>query len=459
MNVKRPILGLALCSLVFIPSARAETRFVSGNGTHVAPFTNWMQAATNIASALAVAINGDTVLVSNGIYYLTSQIQVTNGVHLLSVNGPESATIDGQGATRCLYLSHSNALAEGFTIRNGFMDGAGGGGVICDTAGTVRGCTISHNSATTVSGGGGGVFLNGGGIVDRCRIVSNSVESINFISGNGMGGGGVTCAYGGLVENSIIAYNVSHAAGTGGGGGVSCWGVGTIRNSAVFANTNFSGEGYGGGGICVAEETDVRIENCTIVQNLARGWVSGDQGYGGGLWSWYGCTVVNTIVYSNSATTAGSNVYQTGEVSVFYNCCTVPLPSLGADNLTNHPSLDASSYRLLANSPCIDAGTNAPFMQDALDIDLQPRVFNGHVDIGADEASIIAHSIASTGIVSLAWDVISGSACQLRVTTNLTDSAWEDVGPRFTNDTNEITLTDTLSTTTPHMYQLLWLRP
>lgn len=463
MNSTLRAMGMAPLIFWYATAAQAETRFVSENGTHSPPFTNWTQAATNIAAALAFSIDDDTILVSNGTYYVSSQLQLTNGVDLLGVGGPDVTAIDGQGGTRCLYLSHSNALVEGFTIRHGYVNGAGGGGVLCETAGTMRNCLIAQNEDITTSGGGGGVFLNGGGVVDRCLIVSNQVES----PGQGedrMGGGGVACAFGGLVENSIVAYNTAHTGATGGGGGISCWGGGTVRGCAVFANTYYSGEGFGGGGICVMlnlqEANAVQIENCTVVRNAARGWLSDDQGYGGGFFSWGRATVINTIVYSNTAITAGDNYFLTGESADFRNCCIIPAPPFGSANLTNNPNLDSTvPYLLHAASPCINAGTNTPWVQDALDIDRQPRIFHDQVDIGADEASLIARAVTSPDGTGMIWEVIPDAVCQLRATTNLLDPTWFDMGARFTNDTNEIILSDTHSPDAHRFYQLLWSRP
>ena len=55
-------------SFVFLETGLAETRYVSLSGGHVPPFTNWVDAATNIQAAIDVASDGDTVLVTNGVY-------------------------------------------------------------------------------------------------------------------------------------------------------------------------------------------------------------------------------------------------------------------------------------------------------------------------------------------------------------------------------------------------------
>src|SRR5512136_198310 len=75
----------------------------------VAPFATWETAATNIQDAVDAAKNGDTVLVTNGVYNVGGQmtvtnaggevfgnrITVTNAIRLESVNGPLVTTIEG----------------------------------------------------------------------------------------------------------------------------------------------------------------------------------------------------------------------------------------------------------------------------------------------------------------------------------------------------------------------------
>jgi hypothetical protein len=58
---------------------------------------------------------------------------------------------------------------------------------------------------------------------------------------------------------------------------------------------------------------------------------------------------------------------------------------MGPGNLTNEPVfVSTTDLRLAAGSPCIDAGSNA-YVQGATDLDGNPRVVNGIVDIGAYE--------------------------------------------------------------------------
>lgn len=327
--------------------------FVALAGNHVAPYLNWADAATNIQAAIDAAGIGDMVLVSNGIYYVTSGILVTQAIEVVSVSGPAATIIDGSDTVRCVYLGAVGARLEGFTVRNGYgMGGPGGpdldygGGILCAT-GTVADCHVVGNWGYY----GGGISCGAGGLVENCRVEANTAE---------VGAGGIDCRSGGVIRNCLIITNSGTVV-----GGVACTGTALIENSIVAENRG-CGIWLSGG----------RAQNCTIVRNhatLAPGGVWADPGF-----------VHNAIIYAN----ASSNISTSAPGSEYSFCCTTPLPP-GVGNITNDPQL-TPSYRLRSTSPCIDAGTssNAP----ATDIDGETRWDHpgrpntvSFVDIGADE--------------------------------------------------------------------------
>lgn len=156
-----------LLALFLLPSTfvSAATHYVSPFGSHIAPFSTWANAATNIQSAINVASGGDTVIVTNGHYAVGSsslngnnRIIITNNITVQSVNGYSNTVIAGAAdsgtgecgaeAIRCLYMSAGRL--DGFTLRKGFTQSAG---------------TYSETS-------GGGALLEGGAI-NNCRIAGS----------------------------------------------------------------------------------------------------------------------------------------------------------------------------------------------------------------------------------------------------------------------------------------------
>ena len=180
--------------------ADVSWRYVSPGGAHQPPFTNWMSAATNIQAAVDVAGSGDTVLVADGYYPLTTEIVVSTNILLASTNGADATVVDGNGASRCFrLLSGAGCTVNGFTIMNGAHFGASwessdyGGGVwmgpsnqllnctvagctssvaggIYATMGTISNCTIWGNNASRDAGG---AYCEGG-VVRDCRFTSNT---------------------------------------------------------------------------------------------------------------------------------------------------------------------------------------------------------------------------------------------------------------------------------------------
>ncbi|NKB24202.1 MAG: hypothetical protein GKR87_07475 [Kiritimatiellae bacterium] len=344
-----PILFFCLTSAVW-----GATNYVSFSGSHTPPFTSWATAATDIQSAIDVASNGDTVLVTNGTYstggvavHGINRIAINKPITVRSVNGSAFTVIEGQGplgsnAVRCAYVM-SGAELIGFTLTNGFTKNVYvspeylGGGVWCGQNAVISNCFIVGNRAFD---SGRGVFQ---GILKHCSLVGNQAlqDGAMFLA---------------VVENCIVYSNLA----TYGGGTY----AGSIRNSIISDNSAsiFGGGMYGSS-----------AENCSITKNTAPN--------GGGT---YSSTVINSIVYYNSPNQwAGSGTYQ--------NSCTTPEPSganNGGNNTTNPPQFFdslAGDYRLLSTSPCIDTGSNQTWMINAADVEGTPRIINGFVDMGAYE--------------------------------------------------------------------------
>ncbi|MBN1675371.1 MAG: hypothetical protein JXR37_30300, partial [Kiritimatiellae bacterium] len=442
------------------PRASGDVHYVDAASTNAtAPYTNWSDAATVIQDAVDAASDGDTVLVTNGVYgvggaagypdgtSLSNRVAIYRALTVQSVNGPDVTVIEGQGpvgsnAVRCAYVG-SNAWLIGFTLTNGATHATGlhhatGGGAWSERgAAVVSNCTLSGNAAGESGGGSyGGILIDctlsgnsagiewgageGGGSfrghLTRCMISGNSATMRGggsawdtlvdcVLSANSCEGKGGGCSIWAVLTGCILSNNVAVEC----GGGVSdeC----TLSNCLLVGNRaidmdgggaedstlvecvllgNSAGEFGGGSFACV-------LTNCLLAGNMAA------QVGGGSLWdAAVACTLVanvasnrgggahystlqNSIVYLNSAPTGPNH-----DDSALDYCCTTPLPTSGVGNITSAPlfvDTNAGNYRLRTRSPCVDAGMNVPWMWHATDLDGNPRIVNGAVDMGAYEVA------------------------------------------------------------------------
>jgi hypothetical protein len=163
----------------------------------------------------------------------------------------------------------------------------------------------------------------------------------------------------------MVGFTLTNGSAFYNGGGVYCESTSAVLSNCVLSG-NWGGGAYGG-----------MLNNCALTGNWA------PEGGGGGA---AGCTLNNRIVYFNTATTGGNNYYPGQYDGMQLTCCcTTPMPTNGVGNITNAPLfVDQSSgnLRLQSNSPCIHSGNNA-YVVGSTDLDGNPRIVGGTVDIGA----------------------------------------------------------------------------
>ena len=430
----------------------AGTHYVDLNCTNpVSPYTNWVTAATNIQDAVDVAFEGDSVIVSNGVYsvggraiYGTNRVAVTKPITLQSVNGFPVTIIQGyqmpgtgygSDAVRCVYLTNGASLV-GFTLTNG---GAGpylshsyqssAGGVWCEsTNATVANCLIVANAGLEGGGAYGATLVNciltnniataGGGaafgMLSNCLIVDNSTvqsgggtESCSLnsctIVGNTastFGGGGVM---GGTSSNCTIALNTGYY----GGGAYQAY----LFHCDVFSNNAVQGGGAFQGTLngCDVEGNRAAAGGGTYQSILLSSALAGNWATNAAGGAWYGmitnCTITgnysqlgggtwgstqqNAVIYYNYAATADDN-YSGG---VLDHCCAWPKPLNGTGNIDSAPRL-VSAIHLSADSPCRGAGKT--FSELGTDID--GETWKNPPSIGCDEY----YSGGLTGLLSAA---------------------------------------------------------
>jgi hypothetical protein len=333
---------VSLGVMALLATARASAgsvRYVwPGSPAPGAGFLQWSNAAHTIQAALDAAVDGDTVVVTNGVYAagggpaagaaLTNRVCLTRAVTVRSVNGPSVTLLvgaegagggNGEGAVRCAYVG-TNAALIGFTLTNGHTRAAGGireqcgGGVFCESSGVVSNCLVTGSSAS--SRGGGAAY----GTLWHCELSGNAGDQ----------GGG---AFSATLYNALLTRNTA------------TWDGGGAYNATLY--------------------------NCTVAANTADS--------AGGL---YGGTAENCVVYDNTVATANTN----WTACTFAFSCTAPHPggsSVAGPPLFADPGL--GDWRLATGSPCTDSGTNRPWMGAAMDLAGAPRILAQRVDMGAYE--------------------------------------------------------------------------
>jgi len=396
-------------------SSFAATLHVDVNSTNpVPPYTNWATAANVIQDAVDAASAGDTVLVTSGVYAMggkavygtmTNRVAVDKPLTLLSVNGQEGTVIqgyqlpgttNGDGAIRCVYLTN-DTLLSGFTLAEGATRAAGdsiheqkGGGLWCESAsGVVTNCLIVNNTAH--SGGGGAL----GGTLVACTIISNSVPKSSWWGdGGGVDGSTVSGSslrgnfawYGGgafrsTLEECLIVANWAWDAG--GGADHS-----TLRRCILVENLSNGGGGAWGGvlTLCLIARNSANFGGGTVGGTLTNCTIAGNSAeeIGGA----YCGALNNCIIYHNSANTDPDYLFDGELYGLMMFSCTTPLPVEGSGNITNAPLFVNTNgwadLRLQSNSPCINAGNNA-YVTTTNDLDRNPRIVGGTVDMGAYE--------------------------------------------------------------------------
>ena len=289
MNVKH---CLAFACLFAVLAARAATYYVTTGGNDGNDGLSWETAFATPKRALAVAADGDKVVVGGGTWTNVGycDMVVTNAIEFTSLNGPGATIFDGGaassvganyiynggGSTASTYrwvieVRNVDAVVHGFTIQGGFRynpsSETSASGIQLYN-GTVSNCVVrlcrGGNDVTTWSGAG--VYV-ANGLLKNCEIHGNVGRYNNNTT---CYGGGVFQA-GGTVDSCVITNNSAGRQGS----GVFIRG-GTLRNSLIAdnhghytsssASSLITTSSYGGG--LAMQEGGSLVENCVISDNV-----------------------------------------------------------------------------------------------------------------------------------------------------------------------------------------------
>lgn len=330
---------------------------------------DWANATSSIEEAQALAqMYGAVVWVASGTYYgdiiATNAFTMRDGVNVyggFAGNEPSNydlsqrdfeaneTILDGQNARRVLVQSSefdTKTTWDGFTIRNGRTPSAGpqpnncGGGVLIRN-GNLRHCLVKNNYSYT---DGGGIYVYSSAEIQDCKVVNNYARVF---------GGGIYV----VINNPVV-----------------------ISNCLVANNT-------GNYGICSwYNNSSMHVINTTIVNNET-----------GGVYSSNGPSYYeNCLVWGNGSSLSGS-------VNCMYSAIQGGYSGEGNINLSNqntgdgtHPffvnptqgrgtSYSGGDWHLLTQSACINAGSLDSTLLTETDLDGNPRVNQGRVDMGCYE--------------------------------------------------------------------------
>jgi len=405
-----------------------------------------------IQAAIDASEDGDTVLVHPGEYVENINFEgkvITLGSLLLTTGDEDfiiPTIIDGDSSGTVVTFENGETEETkliGVSIRNGVVEGNGGGircsnsspiidrclifenyatarggGISCEPEAhpQITGCVINVNS---VGSGGGGIWIgetsnpridgcslagntarwNGGGIniYNNCEpVISNCLIEENDA---GSKGGGIIVSQdcNPHIYDSQILDNTS--ADYGGGITVERNGMPIIRNCLLEDNET---EGNGGT-IAAIQNSSPRILNCTF------DWESED--YTTLYCSASSAVVVNSIVYgftplhmvfdpdsaASSLFIAYSDIQGGVESIETNNNGEIHWEDSNIDADPLFMDREEGEYDLTANSPCVDAGTTFYVLGNDTLIDMSEDEYNGNApDIGAYESEFV-NSIRRSG--------------------------------------------------------------
>jgi hypothetical protein len=370
--------------------------------------TTWQTAYKYLQDALDGAVTDDEVWVAAGTYVPTAKIggssekhksfQLKKGVAIYGGfagaetsreqrDWQENKTILGgdlkgddtgfsNNSENCYHVvignnTDSTAVLDGFIISGGnanaesWPDDGGGGMSNFEGSPTIKNCTFRGNAAYA-DGAGMRNWGNCSPLISNSLFIENKViqEGGGMMNGPGSSPTVTNCTF------------INNAAGEDGGGMYNNESNPLVTN-CVF-NVNLAD--LTGGGMYNVNGSSPAVTNCTFSGNTAVN--------AGGAMCNVGSnpTLINCILWDNSA--PADPEINNSESSAFVSYSDIKGAYSGPGNIDRDPMFADKDLRLSVGSPCIDAGDNKAITVDITnDLDAQPRIFNGDVDMGAYEFS------------------------------------------------------------------------
>lgn len=317
-----------------------------------------------IQAGINAAVNGDTVLVADGIYTGIGNAGIDFKGKIITVrseNGAANCIIDcGNMVGASGFFFHTgedtNSILDGFTIRNCKIAAEGGGIYMVFASPTITNCIITGNSSYR----GGGIYCESSSpVITNSIIVGNSAD---YSCGGGIYMSGNSSP---IVVNSVISGNSAYV-----GGGICCdSSVLSITNSTIAGNTASRG-----GGIYCSNKAYLTILN-TILWNQSSKEI-----------------YFHPVEVPNSVTISYSDI-RGGQEGIFAN--NNGIVNWLEENFNADPkfvNLAGGNYHLLDFSPCIGAGINIGIPSTDIEGNPRPNPSGSNTDLGAYENSLSSPS-------------------------------------------------------------------
>ena len=308
---------------------------------------------------------------------LTERNWIVNETILSGNIGQPDLPYDNSNHVVTTIGANGSVRLDGFTIRDGFA--------------------VGNPWSNRV---GAGMFNDGGApMVSNCCLMDNwamgAAGMFNWYSGPTMigctfrenisyhGAGAITTYYGSpLLINCIFRDN---QAGDGVGGA-----MGTVYGDLSLTNCVFVGNSASsyGGALFNSECGVVTLTNCTFTANTAPdgealGFESDEQPPST-------VELANCILWNS-----GNEIWNSDGSAITITYSDVRGGWPGEGNIDADPLLAGDGVHLIADSPCRNAGDPLFMPVDVkVDIDGQPRVLEGRVDMGADELQTPRRALA-----------------------------------------------------------------
>ena len=483
---------LRAVGLFAAPCLLADTHYASLTGGHNPPFTNWIDAATNIRHAVSAATTGDDVAIGNGVWQLDATIEMDSDIQLRGQSGPANcillAPTNSSAVRRCIRAS--GGRIEGFTLAQGSVSGEGGGGLAGQDL-FVDNCVFQGNSVRaswTAIGFGGGAHCVDSVITD-CTFKGNRgfgalhgpdsrgaglaafgcmVEDCEFY-GNDADSGAALYANNSTIADCVVTGNVSR------NDGAVLAEFSTLANCLISDNMSGGGIHLVGGTICasqilrnqtllwdpdifIGDPPDTRggglqLQNGAIAERCR---VEGNEAFvGGGAYLSSGSTLRNCLIVSNAAKlsgpSGGSTSPEGGGVFIegmgVLESCTV-VNNVGLDGaiagLAWDPGFTAPSDTEIRNNILYDNGpmnadtslTNATILHNC--IEFWPEMTNGNITVEPQFADTNRFRLAVRSPcvdigTNLSWHAMGRDYCgHPRVFNGVVDMGMAELTPSAT---------------------------